>query len=480
MKIYLKTHQVLLLYIFLAVLFRFFSFFPSVINHDESTYILIADAIRSGKIYFIDVVDTKPIGIFLLFGVFQELFGESIFIIRILTTLWIALTAFLLFKVQIKLGGEKYAPLAGGVIYIFITSIFTYYGISPNTEHFFSLFTIFSLWLLILEKKHWYIYLLAGLSLGIGFMIKYVVLFDAFAFALYLAWLAYRKQFSFVQLFVKYVLMGIGFCLPFGATFIYYSMLGYQDEFLFYTFEVSGRYFVDPHWTAYFEYLGDAFGRFFPVTIWFFYCLFSRKVMSANTKALLSIWSGVVLLFILLPGKFFGHYFIQFMLPFSLMAGSFFDQRRVFGKFWQKVLSPPVGFTLLGILFLFSSWFQWKDNYKEPDTPKEIAAYLKPLLQDEDVIYTGNYQPVVYHLLDKESPTKYIHRSLLLDENNLYALKIDHNKEMQTILRKKPKFIFTQEKYEKDNSILNDTLNLKYDLVKRFRREAKIYRRKEM
>lgn len=140
-------------FILLALLMRFFSFFPSVINHDESTYIMIADALRDGQIYLVDVVDTKPIGIFLLFGLFQEVFGEAIFLIRILTSVAIAFTAFFLFLVHRQLGGAKYGPIASGIIYICISSIFTFYGVSPNTEHFFCLFTVIALWLCLRNKR---------------------------------------------------------------------------------------------------------------------------------------------------------------------------------------------------------------------------------------------------------------------------------------------------------------------------------------
>ena len=63
----------------LSLVMRFFSFFPSVMDHDESTYLVIADALRQGNVYLRDVIDTKPIGIFTLFAVFQILFGKSIF-----------------------------------------------------------------------------------------------------------------------------------------------------------------------------------------------------------------------------------------------------------------------------------------------------------------------------------------------------------------------------------------------------------------
>ena len=81
----------------LSTVMRFFSFFPSVMDHDESTYLVIADALRNGDVYLRDVIDTKPIGIFTLLAIFQLFFGKSILIFRIITAIWIALTAWMLY-----------------------------------------------------------------------------------------------------------------------------------------------------------------------------------------------------------------------------------------------------------------------------------------------------------------------------------------------------------------------------------------------
>ncbi|MEM8586020.1 MAG: hypothetical protein AAGF87_17205, partial [Bacteroidota bacterium] len=76
-----------------AIFLRWGSFFMSVINHDESTYIVIADEMLRGKIYLADVIDTKPIGLFWLFEGLVWLSGGSIFILRLLTSVCIGLTA---------------------------------------------------------------------------------------------------------------------------------------------------------------------------------------------------------------------------------------------------------------------------------------------------------------------------------------------------------------------------------------------------
>jgi hypothetical protein len=65
-------------FIALSLIMRFFSFFPTLISHDEGTYFVIARELFQGKIYFADLVDTKPIGIFLVLGLFIKYCSASI------------------------------------------------------------------------------------------------------------------------------------------------------------------------------------------------------------------------------------------------------------------------------------------------------------------------------------------------------------------------------------------------------------------
>ena len=77
-KILKSNAQVFLVFVAASILLRFLSFHYSVIDHDESTYLIIADAVLNGSYLYADVIDTKPPGIFLAFGLIQVLFGKSI------------------------------------------------------------------------------------------------------------------------------------------------------------------------------------------------------------------------------------------------------------------------------------------------------------------------------------------------------------------------------------------------------------------
>ena len=311
-----------LLFAALAISLRIFSFFPSVVNHDESTYIVIADALLNGQTYFVDCIDTKPVGVFLLYAGFMSLFGKSIFGLRLIAAIWLALTAFLLYRIQINWGRPQRVGIASGVIYLLLNSIFTFYGVSPNTETYFNLFTVLCLWLIVRRRGGWE-YLLAGICVGIGFLVKYVVAFDALAFGLFLFLEQVRLGKEWPKFIGRALLLIIGGLLPFGMIYMYYHQIGETETFLFHSFVVSGRY---PNTTSILRYVKfplDFFLRFLPITLFYFLALFHRRT-DPKLRLLGALWSVAVMIVVLLPGNLFGHYFIHFMLPFSFLAAQIF------------------------------------------------------------------------------------------------------------------------------------------------------------
>src|SRR5690554_6361189 len=103
MKIFKDDKSILLLLMAVSIGLRFFSFFPSVLDHDESTYLIIGRDILNGKELYTDVTDTKPVGIFLFYAALEYLFGGSIFLKRLVFSLVVGFTSFLVYKVSLKI-----------------------------------------------------------------------------------------------------------------------------------------------------------------------------------------------------------------------------------------------------------------------------------------------------------------------------------------------------------------------------------------
>jgi 4-amino-4-deoxy-L-arabinose transferase-like glycosyltransferase len=429
---------------------RFFSFFPSVIDHDESTYLEIARMILAGKTLYVDMIDIKPPGIFLILAGFQEVFGYSIFVIRLLTAIWIAITAFMIYKTGSLLVKNERASLAAGIIYIFLISTWSFYGISITPEIFFNLFTISALYVL-LKKQSFLNFFLAGLLAGVGFVIKYLVIFDFAAFMIFFFILNLRKKetLNTVRMIVAVIFAGIGFLLPFAVMNLWYYLNGHFDALYNIVYLSPSRYpsAFDP-WKM-LKFALDFHLRFLPVFFFFFYALIDKKFIGSeisSAKKLCILWSLMALAAVLVAGKTFGHYMIQLMLPVSLMAGIFFHSGRSLPAFLQWPFKKNTGSIILVVLILLVSMMKLEYILRK-DIPREIANYLEPRLKTGDVIYTGNYHHILYYLLKKDSPTKYIHRSLLTGDNHIKALDINAGEEFMHIMAQRPVYIITGKEY---------------------------------
>jgi 4-amino-4-deoxy-L-arabinose transferase-like glycosyltransferase len=467
--------QVWLAFELLALILRWPSFFHSVLDHDESTYIVIADALRKGNIYFVDVIDNKPIGIFLLFALFQNLFGSSIILIRLIAASWVALTAVSLFWMHRRMRSSDDAAWASGLIYIFMTSIFVHFGLSPNTEIFYVLFTGLAFaWVLPVPGNITAI--VSGILLGIGFLIKYVVAFDALALGLFIL-ISYRKQ-GWLMIFRTGGLMVLGFCIPILILFGYYHQLGKLDALMYYTFELSYKYVSGRGDGSYLIFFGDLLGRYLPISCWFFLAVRTASKSSAHVKQISILWFLACTAAIILQGKFFYHYFIQLMLPLAFGAGSFFDAAQQHHKFWKRILQRKTGGVALVALTVITTGIQVQQVLLKTDYPKQVASWLDTRMQPGETLYTGNYHQIIYHLTEQNSPTPYVHSSLLTNEKHLFAQGISHYSEMEKILKQQPNYILIDKVYPVATSPIHQELNSNYQLVKIFGEHIMVYQRK--
>lgn len=460
-----KNSRILLGLVLAAIILRFCTFFVSVINHDESTYLVLGKMVYLGYDYWVDYIDTKPPGIFLIVAAIQALFGDAIFVFRLITAIWIGLTGYLLYLIQRTWNFSQRVGIASGLIYILITSIFTFYGISPNTELFFTLFTALAL-LIILRNQGGWPYFLAGLALGFGFMIKYVVAFDALAFGLLISLNAWRQKENFWSYFKKGAILLGGFLIPIAVIFGYYYQIGHLDDALFNGFIVSGRYPKTLSLWAYTKFILDFFLRYLPVTVFFIYGLTAKRFAPPKRHFIL-LWTITVLVAILLPGNTYGHYFIQLMLPFSLGAGWIFGVPNPALPTWiRPILRPKLGYPLLGLLVATLVTFQALDYLKKPDYIREASRYLNERLEPKDEIYLGNAKHIIYLLTNREPLHAHVHPSLFWQAKHYKAMDIDIPAEVAKIKAAQPRFVLIRE--EEPDQRFGDWIQDEYTLVQQF------------
>jgi 4-amino-4-deoxy-L-arabinose transferase-like glycosyltransferase len=412
---------------------RYFTFFPSVINHDESTYIVIGSQLFNGATYFIDYIDTKPIGTFLLYAFFDAFAGENLFVFRLFAAVFIATTSFSIYLI-IRLFDKGHLSVLGGILYIFSTSIFVFYGVSPNSELFLAPFSLFAIYLVLKEQNHSIKkLLLIGLLLGLAFLIKFVVLAEIVLVGLYLTYQSYRSKDPTAAFFRNATFASLGFFAPLFLVVIYYSSQGYLNDLLFYTFTVSANYAQGLSLLDRIEYFGDFAWRNFYVIIPFAFSFRLRSKELNEVWAFFTVYFFITFILINYLGKPFGHYQLQLLPSLIICAVIYFKQ----AKWTKKIKARQLSYGLFLLVLVFSG-VQYFYYEKEGDEVLIVSDYLEQEYPSDAVIYTGDYHHILYHLLDKKPPNRYIHRTLLFTESHINTLQIDLKEEARYVLSAEP------------------------------------------
>jgi hypothetical protein len=370
--------------------------------------------------------------------------------------------------------------LAGGIIYIFMVSCWAFYGVSVNTEIFFNLFTLLALYF-FLSDRSWYDNLIGGLAVGCGVLIKQVMILDILAFFIFFFLLAIRDN-RMKSLFIlgrKSLLAVSGFVVPVGVVVYYFHRQGNLDEFLFIVLTAPQRYPTEFHAGRMTVFILDFVLRYAPVFILYFWFVFDRKsrhCMDFDDYRLLGlIWTGFSLLAVILPGNRFGHYTVQLMVPVSFTAAGFFHPEFPKPVWLLRFFRPKTSLILGGVLAAGIILLQKMEFHSKPDIPREVADYLQPRLGNDDQIYTGNFNPIVYFLLEKDSPTPYLHQSLILQDNHIRTLGIDPFQEYSKIIASAPMYILS--KTNPPPAWIQGYLNENYEMIEVIRGQVYIFQK---
>lgn len=457
---FIKKYPFVFLFL-LALVVRIPSFFCSVIDHDESTYLIISKLLFEGKKMYHDVWENKPVGMYIFTGILNYLSFEIIPFFRLLLTVLVALSGYFLFKAKLLISKKIEKSILVGALYVVCMSLYRY-GLHGSTELFFNFFTtlFFYLLLLNLSKKYSY-YILLGLIMGFGFIIKYVVIIDFFIILLFSFLLDSNKKNSYTNLIIKNIFISIGFLIPFAIVNAYFFLFTNRfDEFVFATYIFPLNYHKDFNINITLGIIWSFILNYLLPFIFFIFTIFQLYKTQKKLTIIPIIWVIFIFIPIIKTQNNFGHYYLQLVIPLAFFSAD--SMIKLIMKY-KKIKFIQIGTIVFLIIFLLSTinkhinfWLLRKD------TPKDISEYLQPKLNNTDYIYTGNYKNIIYYLLDKQPPTKYIHSSLLYNYNHAKTMQININQELQNIKNKSPKYIIIKKKYpiEKFQNFINQQYSI--------------------
>jgi 4-amino-4-deoxy-L-arabinose transferase-like glycosyltransferase len=446
---------------FAAVLItRLPSFFLSVLDWDESLYVLMARQWQAGHLPYTTIWDNKPIGIYGIFVLFQTVFGDPVLAIRAATIAAISATAFAVFRIALLIpradGG--YAPVAVFAGIAFIICSISNDGLAANTEIFMAAFSAFAMLCALspdfCSARPPVRGFVAGLLFGLAFMTKYVAVFEAPALAL--ALLAATPGAPRARL-AACSAAAAGAAVPLLLTVLLYAATGHLRLWWDCSIAANLLRVATPLSAGALSYvLNLQLARWLPLFCSAAILLASAPFLAAPILRRQKISRPAVfhmfLLLWLLGGSagvaaaklFYDHYFLQILPVLCItlawvlqhFAGRLTPPLRAL--VFAAILAIPcfgAGATLMGASLPLAA-------PPHADTPRQIAGEMSRLPAGSPrQIYVFDYQPIIYSLAGETPPTRYAFPSVLTKCFLAHVAGVNAAAEVHRILAGNPQFI---------------------------------------
>lgn len=304
-----------------SLLWRLPSWWDPPWVNDEGTYFTVAQAMSHGYRLYADVWENKPPGLYLLYTAVYHLFGVSLLVVRLLSTLAVAVVVILTFCLACRVAG-RIASLTAALLCGLLFGLPFLEGTTGNAEVFLAALTASAAYLVV-GRKHT---ATAGAIVGIACLFKSVAVFDAIAL---LIWLAAQHQ----RGVWRYAAAGSGVI---AATLAVAAVQGILPAML-----------TDAFWYD-LAYVGQGNGGNLPWLLVIKVVALAIGSYRLRRAPFPYIWLLYAAAGVLLSGRFFGHYLLQAVTPLCLTLATVLDRRPMLAKrgLWALPLVMAAGAAL--------------------------------------------------------------------------------------------------------------------------------------
>jgi 4-amino-4-deoxy-L-arabinose transferase-like glycosyltransferase len=459
--------RIALLFFGAVLITRLPTFFVSVLDWDESLYVLMAEQWHAGHLPYTTIWDNKPIGIYGIFLLFQSVFGNPVVAIRAATIAAISGAAFAVFRIAVLIPQRNTENRLGCAVFAgvaFIICSLSNDGLAANTEIFMAMFTAFAVLCALspafFSQAPMLRGIVAGSLFGLAFMTKYVAIFEAPAIGFLLLFLmpgTVRERFR------ACLAAALGFGLPLLATVLLYAVTGHlklwwecsiASNFLRVATPISGG--------ALSYVLGLQLTRWLPLfaaaaVLLALSPLLVVRVLrtgavgrTALFDMFLLVWLAGGCIGVAAAKLFYDHYFLQILpvlcVSLALVLARFTDGMSFRAReiLFAGILVVPcfgAGVALMGACLPLVAPQDGR-TFPHPDTPARIAAAIAHVPAGTPrQVYVFDYQPIIYSLAGQTPPTRYAFPSVLTKCFLSHVAGVRAAAEIHRILAGNPEFI---------------------------------------
>lgn len=449
----------------LALVLRSPAFLSSVLDPDESLYLLQAREWLRGGWPYVAVWDVHPVGAPALYALAMAVFGETMLGARILGVLSVTLTAWLLRGIVVSAGGGAVAGFAAGAAYIAHSILQG--GLATNTEVLFAPLIVGGVALAMAEARRVEdrgvpprtgVVLGMGLLFGLGLWVKQIVAIEASAAFLCLVGLArWRGALTLPRLLWLAVAFAAACGAPTAATAAAYALRGELDAFVDASILAPLRYRDASTMGAPGPLRGPAmaildFAWLIAAAAWGVAMAWRGAGKDGTPQPWATrvlpvaalLWLGAATVQIVAPGKFYDHYFLMWLPPLCVLAALGLRSlvRRFVRPRRRDVALAGLAALLAAapVIDLLRPRVEHGFGLRLPDPSRQVAAAIAPHLERGEAIYVANYYGVVYVLSGAAIPTRYAYGDHLAGHFSSMT-GIDADAELARVLASAPRFI---------------------------------------
>jgi hypothetical protein len=396
---------------------RAFSFTVTGLDWDESFYVVVAQRWLHGGVPYADIWDIHPMGVPALYALAGWLVGDGLLAARLLAWLAVAGTATLLWAFAERHLRVRPAGLLAGLFYLAYMS--RPEGLAANTEVFNNLAVTAASFLLAGEltpAAARVIPVFAGsLLLGVGLQFKYVVFPEA---AMLCGTLLLYQLRNGATLRRTIGLAGIaiaGGLLPTLIATAYYWWAGALQPYLDATLRANVAYVDEPLvWSTTLLRLRYGLLPISGLLVWpvVLAVLARRPGLGPHLRPIclwLTIWLVAACIDVIMPLKFWKHYFNALVPPLCLLSalGVALLAREMAANF-GRMLAVGITLTLLPAAVEIAGHIGDSRSFGRTNVPREIAERINAGGSNGHDVYVFDYDPLVYAWSGNVPPSRFV------------------------------------------------------------------------